>query len=73
MIISRKRLNEKIREALDQADRERWTQEKIDRIEREIHERMDGISRHLFELDRKIGELTDHKTICGEQHGKKIP
>ena len=35
MIISRKKFNEKICEALERQDRERWMNEKIDRVERE--------------------------------------
>ena len=54
MIISKKKLNEKIREALEQQERERWVYEKIDRVERDCAERIDNLNRHLCELDRRV-------------------
>ena len=54
MIISKKKLNEKIREALEQQERERWVYEKIDRVERDCAERIDNLNRRLCELDRRV-------------------
>jgi hypothetical protein len=61
MIISRKRFNEKIAEAVDRAERERWIQERINRIEAECAERIDGVHRRISDLERRLfdegGEL----------------
>ena len=61
MIISKRKFNEKVREALEQAERERWIHEKIDRVERECQTRLDGMMRHLMSLEEKVALLTDEK------------
>ena len=61
MIISKKKFNEKVREALEQADRERWLHEKIDRVDRECQERIDAVQRHCFELEKQIAVILDEK------------
>jgi phage shock protein A len=57
MIISKKKLNEKVCEALERAERERWLHDKIDRVERECNERIDGLHRHIMDLEKQIIEL----------------
>lgn len=61
MIISRKRFNEKIAEAVDRAERERWIQERIRRIEAEFDARIEGVHRRITDLERRLfgegGEL----------------
>lgn len=61
MIISKKRFNEKVQEALAQQDRERWLHEKIDRVERDCENRIEGVQRYCFELEKKIALLLDEK------------
>lgn len=61
MIISKKRFNEKVSEALERADRERYIHEKIDRVQRECQERIDGVCRHLFELEKQVASLMSEK------------
>lgn len=61
MIISKKKFNEKVREALDQAERERWMYERIERVERECNERIERIVRNMIELESKVALLTDEK------------
>lgn len=58
MIISRKRFNEKISEAIERVEKERWMHDKIDRVERECNERIEGLVRHLCDLEQKIAHLT---------------
>lgn len=57
MIISRKKFNAKICEALERQDRERWMNEKIDRVERECNERINGVLNYCSDLERKLSEL----------------
>ena len=61
MIISRRRFNEKVHEALDRADRERYVHEKIDRVQRECDERCTGLQRQIWDLENKIALLLDEK------------
>jgi hypothetical protein len=61
MIISKKRFNEKVAEALERAERERYIHEKIERVDRECQERIDGVQRHLFDLEKKIAVLMGNK------------
>ena len=61
MIISKKKFNEKVREALEQAERERWLHEKIDRVDRECNERIDRIVNNMIELEGKVALLMDEK------------
>ena len=63
MIISRKKLNEKIAEAIERVEIERWMHDKIDRVERECNERIEGLLRHLCDLEQKIARL------MGEEKG----
>lgn len=57
MIISKKKLQEKISEAVERAERERWLHDKIDRVERECQELINGVHRHMHDLEMKIDEL----------------
>ena len=59
MIISKKKFEEKIQEAIHRVEVERYIHEKIDRVQRELEERINGISRHLCELDRDISKLAE--------------
>ena len=61
MIISKRKFNEKVRETLEQQERERYIHEKIDRGDRECHERIDGVIRHLCELEHKVDMLDEKK------------
>ena len=61
MIISKRKFNEKVREALEHAERERWVHEKIDRVDRECHGRIDAVQRHLVDLEGKIALILDEK------------
>lgn len=63
MIISKKRFNEKVREALEREERERYIHEKIDRIDREWSARFDGLQRYYFELEKKIATLLEEKRL----------
>lgn len=56
MIISRKKFNEKIQEAINRVETERYIHERIDRVERELGERINEIHRNLFELDNRLKE-----------------
>ena len=57
MIISKKKLKEKIAEALEQEGRERYIHEKLARIERECQEMIEGAHRRMHDLEMKIDEL----------------
>ena len=54
MIISKKKLNEKIAEALERAERERYLHDKIDRVERECREMVEGVHRHLHDIEMEM-------------------
>lgn len=56
MIISRKKFNEKIAAAIEQVEKERWLHDKIDRVERECREMVEGVHRRLHDLEMKIQE-----------------
>ena len=70
MIISKKKFDrivqEKVCEALNQADKERWIHERIDVAERESCRRHEEVSRHLWELEKKIALLTEEEKTKGE-------
>lgn len=53
MIISKKKFNEKIAEALERAEHERWLLDRIATIERECREMVDGVHRRLHEIEMK--------------------
>ena len=57
MIISRRKFNEKMAEAIERVEKERWMHEKIDRVERECNERIERLVRHLCDLEQKIARL----------------
>lgn len=63
MIISRKRFNEKIQEAVNQVEKERWISDRIRHLEDECNQRIDGLHRHLCDLEQKIA------LIMGEKKG----
>ena len=65
MIISKKKFNEKVREALEQAERERWLHEKIDRVDRECNERINHIVNNMIDLEGKVALLMDEKRLKG--------
>lgn len=74
MIISKKKFDEKIREALAEAERERWLHDKIDRVDRECQERLNGINRHLFELEERIKSFDVVRCKdCEHKHGNGCP
>ena len=57
MIISKKKFKEKIAEALEKEGRERYIHERIERVERECQERIEGAHRRMHDLEMKIDEL----------------
>lgn len=59
MIISKKKFNEKVYEALERAEKERWLHDKLDRIERECQEMIEGAHRRMHDLEMKIDELRE--------------
>lgn len=72
MIISKKKFEEKVREALAQQEREKWIHERIAGVERDSCRRDDELSKHLYELEKKIALLLDEKKQAkGESNGSK--
>lgn len=64
MIISKKKYQEDIRKAVEEAvnrmEREQYIHEKINRIERECNERVDCLHRLIADLDERL-EALDHR------------
>lgn len=64
MIISKKKYQEDIRKAVEEAvnrvEREQYIHEKIDRIERECNEHVDCLHRRIADLDERL-EALDHR------------
>ena len=54
MIISKKKFNEKITEALQRAEHDRWLLDRIANIERECREMVEGVHRRLHDLEMKM-------------------
>lgn len=61
MIISRRKFNEKMQEAINHVEKERWMHDKIDRVERECEQRITELHKHLWELEQKIDRITEEK------------
>ena len=61
MIISRKKFEEKMRQAIENAEKERYIFERIDRVNRECEERINGFERHLCLLEEKIVRMREGK------------
>lgn len=59
MIISKKKFDQKVREAIEREERERWVHEKIERVERECNNRIDNIGRSVYELEKQVAELKE--------------
>lgn len=63
MIISKKKYQEDIRKAVEEAvnrvEREQWMNERIQRIERGLDERVDFLQRRIEDLEERI-EALDH-------------
>ena len=57
MIISKKKFKEKIAEVLEKEAQKRYIHEKIDRIECECREMVEGAHRHIYEVEKKVEEL----------------
>lgn len=61
MIISKKKYHEDIRKAVDEAvnrmEKEQWMNERIQRIEREFDERIEGVMRYVSELERRVESI----------------
>lgn len=66
MIISKKKFDkkvmEKVHEILERESKEKWIHERIDLVERESCRRFEELSRHCFELEKKIALLLDEKS-----------
>ena len=54
IITNKKKLTEKITEALERAEHERWLLDRIATIERECREMVDGVHRRLHEIEMKL-------------------
>ena len=52
MIISRKKLNEKISEAVDRAEHERYILDRLRSLEDELNSRIDMLHQHVMILER---------------------
>ena len=63
MIISKKKFNEKVNEALARAEHERWLVDRIQNVERECNERIEGVLRYVSELEKKIIDLSGERGI----------
>ena len=61
MIISRKRFKEKVQQEIENAEKERYIFERIDRVNRECEERLIAFERHLCAMDEKIARILDKK------------
>jgi ATP-dependent Lon protease len=61
MIITKKKYQEDIRKAVDEAvnrmEREQYIHEKIDRIERGLDERIDGLMRYFRDLEERVESI----------------
>ena len=61
MIISRKRFEEKMRQAIENAEKERCIFERIDRVNRELAERINELHRHICALEEQIVRMREGK------------
>lgn len=63
MIISKKKYHEDIRKAMEEAvnrvEREQYIHEKIDRLERKLDGHIEGLMRHIMQLEERL-EALDH-------------
>lgn len=63
MIISKKKYQEDIRKAVEEAvnrvEHEEWVRSRIDGIERNTEERIEGVMRHVLRLEDRL-EALDH-------------
>lgn len=61
MIITKKKYQEDIRKAVEEAvnrvEREQYIHEKIDRIERGLDERIDGLMRYFRQLEERVESI----------------
>jgi ATP-dependent Lon protease len=61
MIISKKKYQEDIRKAVEEAvnrmEREQYIHEKIDRMERGLDERIDGLMRYFRDLEQRVESI----------------
>ena len=61
MIISRKRFEEKMRQAVETAEKERYIFDRIDRVNRELDERITGLHKHVCALEEQIVRMREGK------------
>ena len=63
MIISRKKYEEAIakavREAVDRVDEREWVRSRIDGLERYMNDHIEGVMRHVMQLEERV-EALDH-------------
>lgn len=63
MIITKKKYQEAIAKAVEEAvnrvEHEEWVRSRIDGIERQMEERIDGMMRHIMQLEERL-EALDH-------------
>lgn len=61
MIISRKKLNEKISEAVDRAEHERYILDRLRSLEDELNGRIDKLHQHVMILERILRRVDDEQ------------
>lgn len=61
MIISRKKLNEKIREAVERADQERYILDRLRSLEDELNRRVDQLHQHVMILESVLRRGEDEQ------------
>ena len=61
MIISRKKLNEKISEAVDRAEHERYILDRLRSLEDELNSRIDKLHQHVMILERILRRVDDEQ------------
>lgn len=54
MIISKKRFQQEIEKAVKEADEKRWQSERVERVEREAHRRMDMLEERIRIMEKII-------------------
>ena len=61
MIISRKKLNEKISEAVERAEHERYILDRLRSLEDELNSRIDKLHQHVMILERILRRVDDEQ------------
>lgn len=67
MFITKKKFEEAICKAKAEVEKEIWERERLDRMERNIHERIDHLQRRVYALERE----SDRNVKC-EGHEENV-